>query len=114
MRIVKHRGAWPIVAHLDGMKRRRSAKNRRLSVTSNPRILIAGAGVGGPALALFLKRAGISSAIYEAYPRSEGVGGGLNLAPNGMNVLAELGLAKTLVTRATVARESVFVDERGK
>lgn len=83
-------------------------------MTSNPRVLIAGGGVGGPALALFLKKAGISSAIYEAYPYTEGVGGGLNLAPNGMNVLAELGLAETLITHATIARESVFVDERGK
>lgn len=83
-------------------------------MTSNPRVLIAGGGVGGPALALFLKKAGISSAIYEAYPYTEGVGGGLNLAPNGMNVLAELGLAETLTTHATIARESVFVDERGK
>jgi 2-polyprenyl-6-methoxyphenol hydroxylase-like FAD-dependent oxidoreductase len=76
--------------------------------------LIAGGGVGGPALALFLKKAGISCAVYEAYPYTEGVGGGLNLAPNGMNVLAELGLADTLTRRATVAHESVFVDERGK
>jgi 2-polyprenyl-6-methoxyphenol hydroxylase-like FAD-dependent oxidoreductase len=83
-------------------------------VTSNPSVLIAGGGVGGPALALFLKKAGISSAIYEAYPYTQGVGGGLNLAPNGMNVLTELGLAETLLTRATVARVSVFMDERGK
>jgi 2-polyprenyl-6-methoxyphenol hydroxylase-like FAD-dependent oxidoreductase len=83
-------------------------------MTSNPHVLIAGGGVGGPALALFLKKAGISCAIYEAYPYTEGVGGGLNLAPNGMRVLAELGLAEPLTTRATTARESVFVDERGK
>ena len=31
-----------------------------------------------------------------------------------MKVLAELGLAETLITRATIARASVFVDERGK
>ena len=80
----------------------------------NPHVLIAGGGVGGPALALFLKRAGISCAIYEAHPYTEGVGGGLNLALNGMNVLAELGLAETLTRRATVARESIFVDDRGK
>jgi 2-polyprenyl-6-methoxyphenol hydroxylase-like FAD-dependent oxidoreductase len=78
----------------------------------NPHVLIAGGGVGGPAL--FLKKAGISCAIYEAYPHTEGVGGGLNLAPNGMNVLADLGLAETLRRRATIARESVFADERGR
>ncbi len=61
-----------------------------------------------------LRRQAYPSAIYEAYPYTEGVGGGLNLAPNGMNVLAELGLAETLITHATIVRESVFVDERGK
>jgi 2-polyprenyl-6-methoxyphenol hydroxylase-like FAD-dependent oxidoreductase len=81
---------------------------------SNPRVLVAGGGVGGPALALFLKKAGISCAVYEAYPYTEGVGGGLNLAPNGMNVLAALGLAENLTSRATIAHESVFAGERGK
>ncbi len=81
---------------------------------SNPHVLIAGGGVGGPALALFLKKAGISCAIYEAYPYTEGVGGGLNLAPNGMNVLAALGLAESLASRATITHESVFMDERSR
>jgi 2-polyprenyl-6-methoxyphenol hydroxylase-like FAD-dependent oxidoreductase len=56
--------------------------------------LIIGGGIAGRALSLFLKKAGISSTVYEAYPYTQGVGGGLNLAPNGMNVLDELGLAR--------------------
>ena len=50
-------------------------------------VLIIGSGTAGPALSLFLKKAGISCAVYEAYPYTEGLGGGLSLAPNGMNVL---------------------------
>jgi 2-polyprenyl-6-methoxyphenol hydroxylase-like FAD-dependent oxidoreductase len=33
---------------------------------------------------------------------------------DGMNVLAELGFTETLTSRATIARESVFVNEQGK
>jgi 2-polyprenyl-6-methoxyphenol hydroxylase-like FAD-dependent oxidoreductase len=64
-------------------------------------VLIIGGGVAGPALALFLKKARISSAVYEAYGPGGEIGGGLGLAPNGMNVLAVLGLADTLTRRVT-------------
>jgi len=77
-------------------------------------VLIAGGGIAGQALALFLKKAGISSAIYEARGPSLGVGGGLGLSPNGMNVLAALGLAEVLKARASLGPESFFRDERGK
>ena len=76
--------------------------------------LIIGGGIAGPALSLFLKQAGISSAVYEAYPCTEGVGGGLSLAPNGMNVLQELGLAETVKSRGTVALEMCFRSETGR
>ncbi len=76
-------------------------------------VLIIGGGVAGPALALFLKKAGISSAVYEAYAPGGELGGGLGLAPNGMNVLAVLGLANTLKRRASPARENRIYDERG-
>jgi len=47
-------------------------------------VLIVGGGIAGQALALFLEKAGISSAIYEARGPSHGVGGLLALSPNGM------------------------------
>ena len=77
-------------------------------------VLIVGGGIAGQALALFLEKAGISSAIYEARGPSHGVGGGLALSPNGMNVLAALGLAEALKARASLAPVSFFRDERGK
>jgi 2-polyprenyl-6-methoxyphenol hydroxylase-like FAD-dependent oxidoreductase len=76
--------------------------------------LTIGGGIAGPALALFLKKAGISSAIYEAYPYTGGVGGGLSLAPNGMNVLGELGLAEKVKACGTVALEACFRSETGR
>ncbi len=66
------------------------------------------------ALALFLKKAGISSAICAAYPYTEGVGGGLSLAPNGMNVLGELSLAEKVKACGTVALEACFRSETGR
>jgi 2-polyprenyl-6-methoxyphenol hydroxylase-like FAD-dependent oxidoreductase len=77
-------------------------------------VLIIGGGVAGPALALFLNKAGISSAVFEGYERSERVGGGLGLAPNGMNVLAALGLSGRLKARGSLARDNNFRDERGR
>ena len=53
--------------------------------------LIIGAGIAGPITAILLKRAGIDAQVFEAWPRSTGVGGGLQIAPNGMHVLAEAG-----------------------
>jgi 2-polyprenyl-6-methoxyphenol hydroxylase-like FAD-dependent oxidoreductase len=83
-------------------------------MNSSSHALIIGGGIAGPALALFLKKAGISSAVYEAYPSTEGVGGGLSLAPNGMNVLNELGLADKIKARGTVALELCFRSETGR
>ena len=77
-------------------------------------VLIIGGGVAGPALALFLKMAGISSAVFEGYQRSEGVGGGFGLAPNGMNALAALGLSGRLKARGSLVRDNNFRDERGR
>ncbi len=77
-------------------------------------VLIIGGGIAGQALALFLQGTNASCAIYEAYGASHGVGGGLGLASNGMNVVAALGLCSKLKARASMAPESYFRDERGK
>ena len=86
-------------------------------------VLIIGGGVAGNALALFLHKASthplskreFTSTIYEAYPRSEKVylGGGLGLAPNGVAVLASLGLDAQVKKRAGVAKHSLFWSEGG-
>jgi 2-polyprenyl-6-methoxyphenol hydroxylase-like FAD-dependent oxidoreductase len=54
--------------------------------------LIIGCGIAGPALALFLKRAGIESEIFEARATPEGFA--LSLSCNGVAVLGELGLER--------------------
>ena len=86
-------------------------------------ILIIGAGVAGPAFALFLHKASthplsirdFTCSIYEAYPPTEKlyVGGGLGLAPNGVSVLASLGLDEEIHRRAGVSKSSNFYTEAG-
>jgi len=79
----------------------------------SPHVLIVGGGVAGPALALFLQKAGLSCALYEAHSYREGVGGGLGLAPNGMSVLAALGLADKLRAGASTITRFDFRNARG-
>src|ERR1700753_4487753 len=59
--------------------------------------LIIGAGIAGPVAAILLKRAGFAAELFEAWPYATGIGGGLQIAPNGMRVLAEIGLADDMI-----------------
>jgi 2-polyprenyl-6-methoxyphenol hydroxylase-like FAD-dependent oxidoreductase len=84
-------------------------------MTQRPRkALIIGAGIAGPVAAMFMKRAGIDAAVYEAWPYSKGIGGGLQIAPNGMHVLAELGLADEMIRRGSVAESFDFYSQSGR
>jgi 2-polyprenyl-6-methoxyphenol hydroxylase-like FAD-dependent oxidoreductase len=84
-------------------------------MTQRPRkALIIGAGIAGPVTAIFLKRAGIDAEVYEAWPYSTGIGGGLQIAPNGMRVLAELGLADELIRRGSIAESFDFYSQSGR
>jgi 2-polyprenyl-6-methoxyphenol hydroxylase-like FAD-dependent oxidoreductase len=84
-------------------------------MTRRPRkALIIGAGIAGPVAAIFLKRAGFDAELFEAWPWSAGIGGGLQIAPNGMHVLAELGLAEELIRRGSVAESFDFYSQSGR
>ena len=64
-----------------------------------PRALVIGAGVAGPAVAMFLQRAGWQVEIYEADAAPDPFDGlFLNVATNGLAVLAELGIRDRLLT----------------
>ena len=78
-------------------------------MTQRPRkALIIGAGIAGPVAAILLKQAGFDAELYEAWPHSAGNGGGLQIAPNGMHVLAELGLASEMIRRGSVCESFDF------
>src|SRR5882757_4014716 len=84
-------------------------------MTTRPRkALIIGAGIAGPVTAILLKRAGIDAEVYEAWPHSTGIGGGLQIAPNGMHVLAEIGLADELIRRGSIAESFDFNSQAGR
>jgi 2-polyprenyl-6-methoxyphenol hydroxylase-like FAD-dependent oxidoreductase len=61
------------------------------------RIVIAGAGIGGLATALSLRAAGFTDiTVLESVPRINPIGVGLNILPNAVRELDELGVAERL------------------
>ena len=76
--------------------------------------LIIGAGIAGPVLAIFLKRAGFSPQIFESTGGPNDAGGALGLAPNGMNVLAAAGVAERVQDVSVTARTWRFENQSGK
>ncbi|MCQ4040896.1 FAD-dependent oxidoreductase [Streptantibioticus rubrisoli] len=53
--------------------------------------LVVGGGIAGPVAAMALRKAGVDATVYEAYrATADGVGGGLSIAPNGLNALGVL------------------------
>jgi len=83
-------------------------------MTKRPRkALIIGAGIAGPITGILLRRIGIEAQVYEAWPHSTGVGGGLQIAPNGMHVLADAGLASELMRRGAICESIEFYAQSG-
>ena len=76
-------------------------------------ILIIGGGIAGLTTALFLHRIGVQCRVFEAYARKAELGGGLQLAPNGVNVLAALGLGNAMIEAGTVCRTYRFCNHYG-
>jgi len=83
-------------------------------MTRSRKALIIGAGIAGPVTALFLKRIGYEAAVYEAWSYSTGIGGGLQIAPNGMHVLAELGIADDIIRDGEISESFDFFSRKGK
>jgi 2-polyprenyl-6-methoxyphenol hydroxylase-like FAD-dependent oxidoreductase len=79
-----------------------------------PHAIIIGGGIGGPAVSLFLRRAGIGSRIFEAYPSPTTAGGGFQIAPNGMRVLHALGLADQVRAAGVASSDFVFRNRQGR
>jgi 2-polyprenyl-6-methoxyphenol hydroxylase-like FAD-dependent oxidoreductase len=82
-------------------------------MTKRPKALIIGGGIAGPVTGIFLKKAGIDAQVFEAWPYSTGIGGGLQIAPNGMHVLAEIGLADEMIRRGSICESFDFHSQAG-
>jgi 2-polyprenyl-6-methoxyphenol hydroxylase-like FAD-dependent oxidoreductase len=77
-------------------------------------VLVVGGGIAGPAIALFLKKAGFQPVVFEGYARASDIGGGLQVAPNGMRVLGQLGLAVPMLKEGVESAEFSFENQSGK
>ena len=81
-----------------------------------PTIVIAGAGIGGLALAIALKRKGLAPVVLERRQRTQLGGDGifLTLAPNGLNALRGIGMAETVASKGVVTTGILLHNENGK
>jgi 2-polyprenyl-6-methoxyphenol hydroxylase-like FAD-dependent oxidoreductase len=73
---------------------------------SSPIALIVGAGIGGLAAAVALRRAGWRVRIFERAASPRELGFALILAPNAMAALRELGLDERLIAEGHIVREA--------
>lgn len=76
------------------------------------KVSIIGAGIAGPALAVFLRKLGHQVTVCEAR-QSEG-GAFLTLAPNGMHVLAQLGIREHVEAEGAEMLGMKFQNARGE
>jgi len=99
-----------------GSSRRRSATPTNLVSTTGMRgdILIAGAGIGGLATALSLHEAGLPVRVFEAVPRLEPLGVGINMLPHAVRELDALGLRDELEAAGVACRELAYYTKRGE
>lgn len=77
-------------------------------------ILIAGAGIGGLALGIALKRAGMPVALYEKAQALRPVGWGLQLAPNGLRALRDLGVFEEAIAQGRVIHAGRILTPQGR
>src|SRR5215472_16726272 len=83
-------------------------------MTKRPRkALIIGAGIAGPVTAILLRQSGCEAQVFEAWPYSTGMGGGLQIAPNGMHVLADIEIAPELIRRGSICESIDFYSQSG-
>jgi 2-polyprenyl-6-methoxyphenol hydroxylase-like FAD-dependent oxidoreductase len=78
------------------------------------RVLIAGGGVGGLALALMLHQRGISCTVLEAAPEVKALGVGINTLPHAIRELAALDLLSALDAVGIRTRELRYLNRFGQ
>ena len=78
------------------------------------KVIIAGAGVGGLALALQLHARGIEAELYEQASEVRELGVGINVLPHSIRHLADLGLLPALDAAAIRTSELIYATGRGQ
>ncbi len=80
----------------------------------NGRILIAGGGIGGLALAALLHRRGRECVVLERAPRFDPVGAGIVIQPNAVKALRIGGIEEAIVNRGAPMERMQIRDDRGR
>jgi 2-polyprenyl-6-methoxyphenol hydroxylase-like FAD-dependent oxidoreductase len=73
-------------------------------------VLIVGAGIGGPALAFWLSRAGMRSVVVERAPALRANGQTVDIRGAGFEVVRRMGLDNIIRSRTTREQGLAFVD----
>jgi 5-methylphenazine-1-carboxylate 1-monooxygenase len=101
------------------------SNNRQLPLTQSRRLnrakdcgnmsaMVVGAGIGGLTTALSLHAAGIQVRVYEAVADIKPIGFGINLQPNAVRELIELGLGDALAKTAIETAELRYCNKLGQ
>ena len=78
------------------------------------KVMVIGAGIGGLSAALSLHAAGIDAHVYESVADMHALGAGINLQPNAVRELIELGLGDTLAATAIETAELSYYNKHGQ
>ena len=78
------------------------------------KVMVIGAGIGGLTAALSLHAAGIDAHVYESVADMHALGAGINLQPNAVRELIELGLGDTLAATAIETAELSYYNKHGQ
>lgn len=78
------------------------------------KVLIAGGGIGGLALALCLQWVGIECEVFESTPEMRPLGVGINLLPHSVRVLSLLGLEPVLAGLGIETAELAYYNKHGQ
>ncbi len=77
-------------------------------------VIVIGGGIGGLSTALALHAAGIPVRVFESVPEMAAVGVGINIQPNAVRELTELGLGEELARNAVATAELAYYSKHGQ
>jgi 2-polyprenyl-6-methoxyphenol hydroxylase-like FAD-dependent oxidoreductase len=81
---------------------------------TKPHVMIAGGGIGGLCLALTLDQIGVSCTVYESVRDLRPLGVGINLQPNAVRELYDIGISADLMDQVGLpAKEWALVGLNG-
>lgn len=77
-------------------------------------VIVVGGGICGLSTALALHAVGIQARVFESVPKMAAVGVGINIQPNAVRELIELGLGEALAGAAVATAELAFYSKHGQ